>query len=414
MGLNINRFKKAVRFVLDTHLWKPSHAKVVWNDFRKIETTSSFSNDEHMLSALAWLKRAQDFNGDGGVAGRYQMDIGFTNSYPETSGHILSTLIKSSQYFRDSEYLERASLIVDFLLKVQMEDGAFQRGEYQKGYKQIPAVFNTGQIMLGLIAWYNETNDQKVIPALTKAANWLLEVQEIDGYWEKHTYGFVRPTNYTRVAWPLAFLGKICDEKKYITAAEKYIDWVVTMTDIESGWIDNMGFYKDDHEQRRSLTHTMAYAYRGLFECATFFERSDLFDIVKKASINIINRFYKDQFISGVYNHRWEGIENYSCLTGNCQLSIIWLKLFKYYNDEMFFQAAERAMIQVKNYQYLEFTNQGIQGAIAGSRPVWGGYITYAYPNWAAKFFIDALLLIEQADTDLNPSKIDYNFYSIE
>jgi len=34
-----------------------------------------------------------------------------------------------------------------------------------------------------------------------------------------------------------------------------------------------------------------------------------------------------------------------------------------------------------------------VRGAIAGSYPLWGRYLRWRYPNWAAKFFLDALLL---------------------
>ena len=409
----VTNCKKTVRFVLDTHLWKPSHFKVVFNDyFQRINLQGS--NNEHIYAALNWLKRAQDVTGNGGVAGRYQMNLGFTNSYPETSGHLLSTFIKAAYYTNDLDYKKRAKNIVDFLISVQMDEGAFQRGEYIKGAKQIPAVFNTGQIMLGLIAWYNEAEDQEVLQVLKKAADWLIAIQEPEGYWEKYTYGFVQPTNYTRVAWPLAMLGEICSENRYTAAASKYLDWVLTKVDIDSGWIDNMGFYKEDHEARRSLTHTMAYAYRGLFECAIIFNRKDIVDIVKKASMQVIQRFESSGFISGVYDYQWKELENYSCLTGNCQLAVIWLKLFKYFKDEFFLKEAKKVMEQVKSYQLINFFNPGIKGAIAGSRPIWGGYITYAYPNWAAKFFIDALLLIEQAGPDSNLPITDFNFFDIE
>ena len=33
----------------------------------------------------------------------------------------------------------------------------------------------------------------------------------------------------------------------------------------------------------------------------------------------------------------------------------------------------------------------GIRGGVAGSAPIGGAYIPFAFPNWAAKFFIDAL-----------------------
>ena len=36
--------------------------------------------------------------------------------------------------------------------------------------------------------------------------------------------------------------------------------------------------------------------------------------------------------------------------------------------------------------------DQNRRGALKGSHPINGGYMTYRYPNWASKFFIDALL----------------------
>jgi hypothetical protein len=33
-----------------------------------------------------------------------------------------------------------------------------------------------------------------------------------------------------------------------------------------------------------------------------------------------------------------------------------------------------------------------VRGGVPGSFPIWGGYGTYEYLNWAAKFLADALL----------------------
>ena len=413
-SLLLRSSKKIVRFILDTHPWDPSKARVLLGDYREKEKASGKTNDEHMLAALEWIKRAQDATGNGGIAGRYLLNKGFTNPYPETSGHIVSTMIKAGYYFNNEEYWDRAKRIVDFLLSVQMDCGAFQGGEYVKGGKQTPAVFNTGQIMLGLIAWYGESGAQVVLEVLRRSADWLLSVQELDGSWLQYTYGSVKPTNYTRVAWPLAMTGKILSEKRYIESASKYFDWFLTKANNETGWVDNMGFYKDDHDARRSLTHTSAYGYNGALEYGLIFNRTDLIDLVYKASKNIINKFNSSGFISAVYDSEGKEKEEYSCLTGNCQLSIIWLKLYKLFKEEIFLKAAEKALDQVKSYQRLNSLNKGIRGGIAGSRPIWGSYIQYGYPNWAAKYFVDGLLLLEQVDADTNPEKKDFKFYEKE
>ena len=49
--------------------------------------------------------------------------------------------------------------------------------------------------------------------------------------------------------------------------------------------------------------------------------------------------------------------------------------------------------------QRLDAADPGVRGGIAGSDPVWGDYLGFTYPNWAAKFTADALL----ADPRLAP-----------
>ena len=34
-----------------------------------------------------------------------------------------------------------------------------------------------------------------------------------------------------------------------------------------------------------------------------------------------------------------------------------------------------------------------LRGGIAGSAPIWGDYSRFEFPNWAAKFFADALMM---------------------
>ncbi len=50
------------------------------------------------------------------------------------------------------------------------------------------------------------------------------------------------------------------------------------------------------------------------------------------------------------------------------------------------------------NCQDLEITHPAVRGGIAGSFPIYGAYERLKYPNWASKFFIDAILAISLAD----------------
>ena len=58
-----------------------------------------------------------------------------------------------------------------------------------------------------------------------------------------------------------------------------------------------------------------------------------------------------------------------------------------------FLVSADRLVDFVKATQRLESEDPEIVGAIAGSYPILGAYITAGFPNWAAKYFIDALML---------------------
>jgi hypothetical protein len=49
----------------------------------------------------------------------------------------------------------------------------------------------------------------------------------------------------------------------------------------------------------------------------------------------------------------------------------------------------------LKSLQDCTTANRNVRGALKGSHPIWGGYLFGTYPNWATKFFMDALLLEE-------------------
>ena len=51
--------------------------------------------EHHLLAAEAWLCRAQDASGDGGVSYGYSLRGGWRPSYPETSGYIATTFFDS-------------------------------------------------------------------------------------------------------------------------------------------------------------------------------------------------------------------------------------------------------------------------------------------------------------------------------
>lgn len=344
-----------------------------------------------MRAAAEWLATAQASSSDGGVLGRYRLAGGWTSSYPETTGYLVPTMLRLAREWNDPSWRERAGRAVDFLLALQLPMGAFPGGEIHENTRN-PSVFNTCQIMNGLTAWYRETGDARTLAAVRRAGDWICEVQDGDGAFRRHVYNGLVTTYTSHASCWLAELGETLGERRYVDAAVRHMDWVLGHRDASTGWIDLAGFLPEDHAARRSVTHTIAYTLWGVLFTALVAGREDAVAAIRESALGIARRVQLSGHLAGVLDHRWRGVANYACLTGNAQMALIWLRLFGIEGDGRFLNAALIALDRIRESQAMQHPDPGIRGGIAGSRPVWGGYIYGAYPNWAAKFYIDAEL----------------------
>jgi folate-dependent phosphoribosylglycinamide formyltransferase PurN len=114
-------------------------------------------------------------------------------------------------------------------------------------------------------------------------------------------------------------------------------------------------------------------------------------EAVLVAAERLLERLERSRTLAGILNHKWQPQSSYVCLTGNAQIASLWLRLAETEGDVRFVNAAFKAIDEVKRTQSLESRSPGIRGGVAGSAPIGGGYIPFAFPNWAAKFLIDAL-----------------------
>jgi hypothetical protein len=83
-------------------------------------------------------------------------------------------------------------------------------------------------------------------------------------------------------------------------------------------------------------------------------------------------------------------------------MALLWLRFYGLSGDASYLEAARQAIAFVATTQDLHTSNANVRGAIAGSYPIYGRYGRFTYPNWAAKFFIDALLVLEEANGPLD------------
>ena len=404
MPSSVRLILQGARDFARNRFYLPSHLGVGVEDFVDIiaPPESVQDNEPHVQAAMTWLARAQDATPDGGVSARYRLDRGWTPSYPETTGYIIPTLLEYSCKTGTQEWRERARHMAEWLLSIQLPSGAFSGHDVSSRPK--PVVFNTGQILYGLICAYQVFRSPEFLGAACKAGDWLVSVQDEDGAWRKCTY-LNRPHSYhTRVAWPLLMLWSQTGNGKYLNAAVRNLDWALSNV-TDNGWIAANGFRDNDNP----YLHTIAYAASGFLESAIILKQlgqpSSSFEkylhAAQQTAAAVMHRWEVRRYPYAQYDRNWKSTVRFSCLTGNSQIAIIWMRLFQLFEDPRFLNAAIKINEFVKRTQNLASSNPGIRGGIKGSHPLWGQYIRLSYPNWSAKFFVDALLMEDNLLTTL-------------
>ncbi|OGW51328.1 MAG: hypothetical protein A2Z50_00965 [Nitrospirae bacterium RBG_19FT_COMBO_42_15] len=357
-------------------------------------------NRYHLQEAIGWLKRAQDATPDGGVSRGYSIawnpyfqSKGWQPSYPETTGYIIPTFFECAKYLNDSDLFNRAVRMAEWEIAIQMKSGAVRGGVISKD-EPIPSVFCTGQVIFGWVHTYKETGNDNFLIAAKKAGDFLLTVQDANGQLvEDGKYNFAdrEATAYhTRVAWSLILLGQAAKEKRYIHAGIKNIEYNLKFQE-KNGWFKNNCLY----DATQPLLHTICYVTEGLLGAGLLLKDERFIKAARSTADSLLLLNSKGEYLPGRFNKDWMGTVNWSCLTGDAQLSVIFLRLYGVTKDVKYLDGARRLIEFIKTTQNCSTANLGIRGGIKGSYPVSGTYGKYQILNWATKFYADALLLDE-------------------
>jgi len=345
--------------------------------------------------AVAWLGRAQDCSAsaDGGFARDYSLVGGWATSYPETTGYIVPTLLDYARIKKSDEVRARARKALDWLSSIQLRDGGFQGGRID-AKPVVPVTFNTGQILLGLVAGHREFGSYG--DAMTRAADWLVRTQDPDGCWRKFPTPFAAPGEKayeTHVSWGLFEAERILPGRGYGEAGLRQVRWALAWQR-ENGWIDKCCL----SDPRRPLTHTLGYALRGIVEAYRLSEDEIFLDAARRTADGLLKALGGGGFLPGRLASNWRGAVSWACLTGTVQIAHSWLMLYDYVGDVRYRDAGFLANRYVRRTVSTDAPPE-IRGGVKGSFPIDGDYGRYEYLNWAAKFAVDANL-VEQAVRD--------------
>ena len=397
-GKNGNSVSQAARRVL--RLSHPSHVSVLARDLLGWAHVPQDART-HLDQTMAWLARAQEQGGGAGVSAGYSLLDGWLPPYPETTGYIIPTFYDYAQLSGHDEFRSRARRMADWEIEVQLPSGAVRAGLYRSSTAGTPAVFNTGQVMLGWHRAFTETGDARYLAAATRAANWLVAVQQPTGAWSMNS-SEVETTLHAydvRTAWSLLQLSRLVNNPSYADSAQRNLEWTLAQQH-SNGWFDNNAFFISSKKWNRPLTHTIAYVMEGLFETSQILGEMRLLEAARKTADRLLQIFDDRGWVPGEFDCSWNSRAAYRCLTGDAQLAGMWLRLFAHTGDMRYFRAAKKLNADVMGTQDLHCANPGIRGGVKGSQPIAGRYTPFTYINWGAKFLADSLMLQEQLVKD--------------
>ncbi len=218
-----------------------------------------------------------------------------------------------------------------------------------------------------------------------------MSVQDPDGAFRRHTYKDSACTYSAHLACWLAEWGEHAADNRALAAAGRHLDWTLGHRR-PNDWIALAGFEEEQHRADEAFTHSIAYTLAGILSTAETLGRRDGVVAAEAAAERLARRLELSRFLPGLIGSDWKGRSDYGCLTGNCQMALIWFRLHTRSGNLRLVNAALKAIDLVKLAQPMRNANPGLFGGIPGSDPIHGTYIEGALPNWAAKFFIDALL----------------------
>jgi len=219
-----------------------------------------------------------------------------------------------------------------------------------------------------------------------RGVDYLLRSLSPDGSWRTDAYvpGFV-PAYYTRAVWSVLKAGRSLQHPDTDEAMRHALHYYAGRF-LPSGAIRDWGFWPG----KAAFTHTIAYTMEGFLESALLLGEAEILEKTIASANALLQQIEKNGRTAGRYDEAWGGDHSFYCLTGNAQLSVVFRRLWEVTGEVQFQQTAQFLLWEIIDFQNLG-KNKNAFGTLPGSAPFWGKYVRLRYPNWAAKFFLDAM-----------------------
>jgi hypothetical protein len=376
-------------------LWPPNALLVARHAVslvRRGTPAADSASIEHSIdAALGWLGRSQDRVASGGV-GCYEF-YRWTAGYPEVTGYIIPTLWDCSRELGREELGARAVRMADWELGVQRHEGGFEGG--YEGDGEPPVVFNTGQVIRGLLRTAEETGEGRYLDAAVRAGAWIVANQDEDGSWTRANFKGMKRVYDSYVSAPLARLARATGEEAFARAAARNCEFVLRRQR-PNGWFelaDNNPRFND-----APLTHTICYTVDGLLETGRVLGEQRFVEAATRTADRLLTIVEASPALPARLGADWEPRARYVCVTGVAQLGVILMRLHEQTGQPRYLEASRALVSFLVGVQRMSATGRTRRGALPGSYPVWGFYAPLKLPSWATKYLLDLLLLVRAAE----------------
>ena len=360
-----------------------------------MHTKNNLKETQALQGALQWIRESFNATGGQGSAHSFSPVLGWAKAYPETSGYLVETLLKAAALPGQSDLIDLSVRCLHWLCQIQQPNGAFSG--LMVGHSK-PSVFNTAQILFGFAAGLthpavgNAAERAAWHAAATKALDWLVLQRQPKGGWSTGAYvpEYPDPTYYTRLLWGMLHMADVLRRTDVEAVVhDEMLRYAKRFTPQHS--VMEWGFWPD----KPAHTHTIAYTLEGFWQLAQRFQAGQVTEQTLLSVETLLHKRAQHGRLAGAYDVHWNADLRYRCVTGHVQLSILCGQIGQWLGRPDLLDAAQSLFDEVAAAQ-CRLPWSPVYGAIPGSVPFWGPYLRGRFPNWAAKFWVDALMQLHE------------------
>lgn len=339
----------------------------------------------HLDAAVTFIMRSIE-ECDGRASSKaYIVGRGWLPPYRETTGYLIPTLLDLAEHLSRPDLASTAERMGDWLAQVQEPSGGFIEHDLRQDTK--PVVFNTGQILHGFNALILRRGRQDLASHARRAGEFLVSSADKTGSFVRNEHFDMAHAYNVRSAWALLTLARLLGEKTFEDVALANADWTVEQQTANGFFLNNIF-----QPGWNANTHGIAYVLQGLLEIHCISGRESYLMAVRRTADRIVSVYGAKRHLVSEIGENWEFLSSHLCLTGCAQLAIVFFRLYGLDGDKRYLDTGLSLLDDVAATQYVTSPEKPHYGSIKGSHPIYGRYAPLQYPNWATKFFIDALL----------------------